>query len=158
MDFNALKYQYQKRIEDIQREKNELENNVSKVLNELEKIITIYHNANPLLHNVVTNHSERKLNELIDFLKLNGFKNYNDLNEKTDQLLENSRDITGRLERLKAELKEEFITCPDCKGGRYKKVPTIIDLEGRKEITYQIQKCTLCDGRGKIPTKELLDC
>jgi len=151
LDFNELKRQYKKRIKDIQREKIELDSKASKLANELEKIVAIYHKFNTLL-------KEHKWGEAIDFLKINGFKNLNDFNEKNELLAKNGRDIIRCSEQLEAEEKKEFIICPECNGLRYKITYEYVMLNTRRERISHPQKCILCDSQGRILTKELLNC
>ena len=164
LDFNEWKEEYKKRRENIRKEKKGLVGKLSEIVSQIEKnvaemgkIATIYPDFSMLLKG-------DELDKAIDLLKTSGFNNLNDLNAKWselairgEELAKSYRNTMNHIYQLIAEEKEEFIFCPKCNGVGYTTEKEIVG-ETIREIIYHPKQCTLCNGRGRVPTQELLDC
>lgn len=128
-----------------------MDNNFSKIRIEANKMIKLYREFTVLL-------KEKKLKEVIDFLKLNGFKDFNDLNQRGKILGKKYRAYARRLLQIEDEIKKEFIICPKCRGLKYKITYKIMKMDNHRIKIPQYQDCDLCHSRGRISTKELLNC
>ncbi|MGA2681472.1 MAG: hypothetical protein ABSF44_06695 [Candidatus Bathyarchaeia archaeon] len=164
MDFNEWKEEYKKRRENIRKEKKGLVGELTEIVSQVEKnvaemgkIVAIYPDYSMLLKG-------DDWDKATDLLKASGFNNLNDLNGKwsersiiSEELAKKYRNTINHIYQLKAEENEEFVFCPECKGVGYKTDRKIVG-ETIREIVFRLRQCTQCNGRGRVPTRELLDC
>lgn len=167
LDFNDLKEQYKRRMEIIQKEKKTLASELSELVNQMEKIMAEMRKLATAYPNFPTLHewSEANWIEFNDFLKTSGFNSLNDfdtrwneLTGKDEELAKSYRNTMNRFKQLEVEEKEEFIWCPKCNGVGYTTDKEFVESDTGRQMICHPKLCTLCNSRGKIPTKELVDC
>ena len=164
LGFDEWKEEYKKHRENIRIKEKGLVGELSEIVSQTEKnivemgkIVAIYPDFS-----ILPNGDE--WDKVVDLLKTSGFNNLNDLNAKWselaivgEELAKSYRKTIIDIYQLKAEENEEIAFCSDCKGVGYTTDKEIVG-ETIREIRITPKKCTTCNGRGRVPTQELLDC
>ncbi len=118
-----------------------------------------------LQERLITVDEESKFSDFYDLLKANGynswdefFKKWNEYDKKFKPLSDEGHKLEERFKQIKKELDRDPVTCPQCdgKGSIVISVEWIDTDTGREEVPH-FEECSCCNGRGKVPQKELLD-
>ncbi len=164
LNLDELKDEYNERRENIRIEKSKLTDKLAEILSQLKKnavdmreIVEAY----PIFKgNTWTEEDEAKLDF---FLKTFGLKCLSDfdlkwaeLSLRYEELTKSSQVTMSHIGKLLAEEKEEFLLCPNCNGVSYttSKKEFVESDTGRIPLVHT-EKCILCNGRGRIPVREL---
>jgi thermostable 8-oxoguanine DNA glycosylase len=153
MDFNELKRQYKKDVENMMREIDELNNKMesSDYKKEIVDLLSFYKKA---LESI----KQGGLKDLKRILDECNYKDMGEVEEKYKRVEANyKRDISKKVE-LEERIKREYIICPTCQGVGYQIYHEYVVTDiGRMPIVH-FEECKICNNKGKIATKDLLDC